>query len=248
MTELIRSRIVQPKAILAAARSDMALRAMAEKLLSPITPTGTPFAKTRIGFVSAVDVPSWTCTAYFTDLTTPIPGIPILDEVVARPNTLAAFTQVGNQYTLIGMLSRKSSGALHEVDSVSVASNNNLGTGVEIQRLQAVIPDAKVGIKYRAHATAMPLTDAAGAYTQGRLRWETVSGGVTGTVFANSIVDHRLANRAEQLKMDGDFTWAGTEGVDVYVKFTMFAGGATTNGNDQGATFGPTKLWVDAVG
>lgn len=247
MTERIRSQVVKPALLLAAAKTDISLRNMASKLQPP-NPTGTPTAKIRIGFLSAIDVATWTCTAYFSDLLTPIPGIPMLDGVQARPDGLAMFTQVANEYTLIGLLGRASSHSLREVATASVATDNNLGTGVEVQRLQATIVEAKVGLKYRVRATAMPLSDAVGAYTQGRLRWNTVSGGVTGTTFANSIVDHRVANRAEQLKIDGDFTWAGTEGVDVYVKFTMFAGGATTNGNDQGGTYGPTKLWVDAVG
>lgn len=247
MTELIRSQVVNPAQLLAAAKTDISLRNMAAKLQPP-NPMGTPYAKIRIGFLSAIDIATWTCTAYFSDLLTPIPGIPILDGVAAHPDGLAMFAQVANEYTLIGLLGHSSSHSLREVATASVATDNNLGTGVEVLRLQAVILAAKVGVKYRVRATAMPLTDAAAAYTQGRLRWNTVAGGVTGTTFANSIVDHRVANRAEQLKMDGDFTWAGTEGADVYVKFTMFAGGATANGNDQGGTFGPTKLWVDAVG
>lgn len=109
MTEAARGGIVSPAAILAGARNDSAIRQLAEKIQRPNTDTGTPFAKTRIGFISAVDYTTWTCTAYFTDLTSPIPGIPMIGEVAAVASAQGVFTQVGNQYTLIGILTRGAS-------------------------------------------------------------------------------------------------------------------------------------------
>lgn len=109
MTEAARGGIVSPAAILAGARNDSAIRHLAEKIQRPNTDTGTPFAKTRIGFISAVDYTTWTCTAYFTDLTSPIPGIPMIGEVAAVASAQGVFTQVGNQYTLIGILTRGAS-------------------------------------------------------------------------------------------------------------------------------------------
>jgi hypothetical protein len=95
-----------PSDILGRAKTDSSLRRLATKIQQPTDDRGTPFSKTRIGFVSTIDYAAWTCTAYFTDLLTPVPNIPILDEVNAAPDTQGVFTQVGNEYTLVGMLSR----------------------------------------------------------------------------------------------------------------------------------------------
>jgi len=137
---------------------------------------------------------------------------------------------------------------VREVATASIANDTGgvYVAGTETARLEATIPAARVGTKYRVYATATPSNGTAGGFMIGRLRWHTVTGGVTGTVFSAQLVDHRLAARPEQLNVMGDFIWAGTDGVPVYVKFTFNPGGGT--GGDNAGTHGPTKMWVDAIG
>lgn len=102
----VEPKVVQPAVILAKARSEAALRGVADKLILPTKDIGTPYAKMRLGWVTTVNLDNWTCTAYVGDQGTPLPNLPIAANARPVQNGMGAFMQVGDEYTLTGMLMR----------------------------------------------------------------------------------------------------------------------------------------------
>lgn len=101
-------RTVDPAALLAGVRTDTNLAKFSQKLLGKVEPSGTPYSKTRLGFVTAFDPQTWTCTAKIGDQNTTIANIPILAGVIPIPNAAGQFVEISGskttQYTLTGML------------------------------------------------------------------------------------------------------------------------------------------------
>lgn len=99
---------VRPADILQQTQTSQAVNRLAETLGRQIDPGGTPYAKMRLGYVTAFDPATWTCTATISDLLTPIPGIAVLADVLPTIESAAIFAQTGGssttQYILIGML------------------------------------------------------------------------------------------------------------------------------------------------
>jgi hypothetical protein len=106
MTDRREPREVRPAEILAAAQATASVRGLSQKILQKTDPDGTPAAKVRLGLVVAVDTATWTCTALIGDQLTQVPGIPVLAGVVPVVECAGQFVQVGDQYTLIGMLAK----------------------------------------------------------------------------------------------------------------------------------------------
>lgn len=100
------TRIVKPAEILAKAQAQSTTNQLAKKLLLQSDPPGTPAAKTRLGYVVAFDAATWTCTALIGDQLTQVPEIPVLAGVVPVIECAGMFQQVGDQYTLFGMLNK----------------------------------------------------------------------------------------------------------------------------------------------
>lgn len=98
--------VVEPATVLARARADSALRGVADKLIIPTKDIGTPDSKIRLGWVDLINYDTWLCRAYIGDQTTPIPNLPIAANARPVQNAMGVFVQVGNEYTLIGMLMR----------------------------------------------------------------------------------------------------------------------------------------------
>jgi hypothetical protein len=106
MTDRREPKEVRPAEILAAAQTNASIRGLSQKILQQTGPDGTPFAKGRLGFVVAFDTATWTCTALIGDQLTQVPGIPVLADVVPAVECAGQFLQIGDQYTLIGMLAK----------------------------------------------------------------------------------------------------------------------------------------------
>lgn len=104
--------IVRPKDILQKAQSAQAVNKLADTIGRQIEPGGTPYAKMRLGYVTAFDPVTWTCTALIGDLLTPVSGIAVLAEVMPAVEGAAMFAQTGGksttQYILIGTLPKDS--------------------------------------------------------------------------------------------------------------------------------------------
>src|SRR5690349_10200021 len=105
-------QIVHPADILQKAQSAQAVNRLADTIGRQIDPGGTPYAKMRLGYVTAFDPATWTCTAVIGDLLTPITGIAVLAEVMPAVQGAAMFAQTGGksttQYILIGSLPKDS--------------------------------------------------------------------------------------------------------------------------------------------
>lgn len=95
-----------PKAILGRAQGDSALRLLAEKIRQPTAPIGTPYAKIRMGTIVSVDATNWTCEALVGEMTNTVSGIPMIGDISPGLYSMGIFTQVDNEYTLIGVLQR----------------------------------------------------------------------------------------------------------------------------------------------
>lgn len=95
-----------PKAILGRAQGDSALRLLAEKIQQPTAPIGTPAAKIRMGTIVSVDATNWTCEALIGEMVDTTPGIPMVGDISPGLYSMGVFCQVGNEYTLIGVLQR----------------------------------------------------------------------------------------------------------------------------------------------
>lgn len=106
MTDRRTPKEVRPAEILASAQAAASVRGLSQKILQKTDPDGTPDAKLRMGFVVAFDAATWTCTALIGDQLTQVPGIPILADVMPAVECAGHFLQVGNEYTLIGMLAK----------------------------------------------------------------------------------------------------------------------------------------------
>jgi hypothetical protein len=89
---------------LAQVQASAALGGLAQRLIRPTQDIGTPDAKIRLGFIDSVDYANWVCTALIGDQTTLIPGLPMLANAEPVDQAMGMFAQVGNEYTLIGML------------------------------------------------------------------------------------------------------------------------------------------------
>lgn len=100
--------IVQPAELLQRAQASTSVSRLAETIGRQIDPGGTPYAKMRLGYVTAFDSATWTCTALIGDLLTPIPNIPVLGNVLPAIEAAGLFAQTGGdrttEYTLVGML------------------------------------------------------------------------------------------------------------------------------------------------
>lgn len=130
----VEPKVVQPAVILAKARSDAALRGVADKLILPTKDIGTPYAKMRLGWVTTVNLDNWTCSAYVGDQGTPLPNLPIAANARPVQNGMGAFLQVGDEYTLMGMLMRDQvggpslGGADHRVRKPTNLARNTTST------------------------------------------------------------------------------------------------------------------------
>lgn len=101
---------VRPTDILQKAQTSQAVSRLADVIGRQIDPGGTPYAKMRLGYVTAFDPVTWTCTALIGDLLTPISGIAVLGNVLPPIEAAALFAQTGGksttEYTLIGSLAK----------------------------------------------------------------------------------------------------------------------------------------------
>lgn len=95
---------IDPKSVLARVQASAAMSGLAQRLIRPTQDIGTPNAKIRLGFVDSVDYANWECTALIGDQTTLIPGLPMLANAEPVAQAMGMFAQVGNEYTLIGMM------------------------------------------------------------------------------------------------------------------------------------------------
>jgi hypothetical protein len=105
-------RVVHPQDVLRSLEASRATNRLADTLSRQASPGGTPYSKTRLGYVTAFDPSTWTVTALIGDLLTPIPGIAALGEVLPAVEAPGMFLQTGGdgttEYTLIGMLPKDS--------------------------------------------------------------------------------------------------------------------------------------------
>lgn len=99
---------IRPADILQRTQAGVAVSRLAETIGRQIDPGGTPYAKMRLGYVTAFDPTTWTCTALIGDLLTPVSGIAVLADVLPAVEAAAMFAQTGGnsttEYILIGML------------------------------------------------------------------------------------------------------------------------------------------------
>lgn len=82
------------------------------------------------------------------------------------------------------------------------------------------------GAVYRISGWAQCKSNTASGFSTLNLRTDTVSTGVTGTLLALGVLDHRAANRVGALPVLGLFT-AGSTGT-LYAKLTLTGGGGTS--------------------
>lgn len=131
---LVEPKMVQPALILAKARSDAALRGVADKLILPAKDIGTPYTKMRLGWVTLVNLDNWTCTAYIGDQGTSLPNLQMAANSRPVQNAMGVFLQVGDEYTLMGMLMRDTvggpslGGADHRVRKPTNLARNTTST------------------------------------------------------------------------------------------------------------------------
>jgi hypothetical protein len=99
---------IRPADILQRSQTSLSVSRLAETIGRQVEPGGTPYAKVRLGYVTAFDPATWTCTALIGDLLTPVPGIAVLADVLPAIESAAMFAQTGGssttEYILIGML------------------------------------------------------------------------------------------------------------------------------------------------
>jgi hypothetical protein len=99
---------VRPADILQKAQTTLSVSRLAETIGRQIDPGGTAYAKMRLGYVTAFDPATWTCTALIGDLLTPIPNVPVLAGVLPAIEAPGLFAQTGGssttEYTLMGTL------------------------------------------------------------------------------------------------------------------------------------------------
>lgn len=131
------------------------------------------------------------------------------------------------------------------VAQTTIASANSIGLNTETLRLSVGPITAYNGQRYKITGKCQPRSDTAAAFTNMKLKWDTVGTGTTGTVVDSSDKDHRVANRSETLMSAGEFVYSGSDGDQIYVKMTMTCSGGT--GTDDPAAFPVTWLTVDAV-
>lgn len=101
---------INPASVLARVRADAAMNGLAQKLIAPTQDIGTPDAKIRLGWVDTVDYTAWTCNAYVGDQGTLLPNLPMMANARPVAQTMGVFTQVGNEYILLGLLQRDNVG------------------------------------------------------------------------------------------------------------------------------------------
>lgn len=108
------SGIVKPSDILSKLSVEAQTSALSNKLQGIALPTGTPDAKLRVGYVTAFDPMTWTCSAMIGDQLTEIPSIQVLGHVQPMVDQAGLFVQAGGdkstQYTMIGVLTQGSTG------------------------------------------------------------------------------------------------------------------------------------------
>lgn len=106
--------IVKPSDILSKLSVDAQTAGLSNKLQGLVTPPGTPDAKMRIGYVTAFDPMTWTCSAVIGDQLTEIPSIQVLGHVQPMVEQAGLFVQTGgdrsSQYTMVGVLTQGSTG------------------------------------------------------------------------------------------------------------------------------------------
>lgn len=106
--------IVRPSDILSKLSVEAQTSALSNKLQGIALPTGTPDAKLRVGYVTAFDPMTWTCSAMIGDQLTEIPSIQVLGHVQPMIDQAGLFVQAGGdkstQYTMVGVLTQGSTG------------------------------------------------------------------------------------------------------------------------------------------
>lgn len=117
-------------------------------------------------------------------------------------------------------------------------------TDPETQRL-ATTWTGRTGQRYRVYALVNIRNNTAGGRATARLRWDFDNVGADGTVFQTTQIDFPTASTNTTRLIIGEFTYIEADNTDISVKLTI----QSTNGSTtpDAATFGPTRLIVDAV-
>lgn len=120
------AKLVQTQEILAKAQRESSTRNLSQKLLQQIEGDGVPYAKTRLGWIQSVNYDLWTCTALIGDQVVPVPDIPMASNARPVSLTVGIFTQVGDQYILLGVLMRDTNTAAAQVAGGTFAVRKTL--------------------------------------------------------------------------------------------------------------------------
>lgn len=128
---------VNPARLLQDVRGRAQISRVAKNLSRRIDPPGTPFAKTRIGYVTAFDPQTWTVSATIGDQLTTITGIPAVSNIQPIIDAAGLFTEVSRegttQYTLIGMLVREGADRGGACVRVRKTANQGVNNSTAIQ-------------------------------------------------------------------------------------------------------------------
>lgn len=186
--------VVRSAQILQQAQSGAATSRLAEIIKRQARPLGTPYAKVRLGYITAFDPATWTCTALIGDLLTVIPNIPVLGNVLPSIEATGMFAQTGGdsttEYTLLGMLPKDPGtptyGQSWRIRKTADQAVTNSASAVADTHLNFL---GQAGRTYLVDAVLIVTKTGTEVATDLRLGWimpsgTTWSGGATGPIAA----------------------------------------------------------------
>lgn len=167
------------------------------------------------------------------------------DPLFAPVEYIRTFTSIGSARSY-GTWLRVGSGTVKKVVSTTILANTGPtvgGTGLNCA--SAVVPYPYLNRTYRVTFNVEVQSDTAGGFTTFQLKYGV--GAITGgTVFMESLLDHRVASRRILNQMTGEFVCPVADGTADFRVIVVFFGGAGASTTVASST-APSYLLVDEI-